>query len=360
MSTERRPEIIGLGKSRGTINITETDIANRMNDYRRKRHEREVPVEVFTRLARKTGARERGWNKEGEGASVLGIKAIPQALETANVSLEDIKALNVATGLPDFLGVPTGAIIMMELAGAQEYAVSTDDISAACPGSLHVLRRAYTDISSPYGLGGPQLAVACEPASKGINPSNPQTYPIFGDGGAALVIDLVEVKEARPKAKFTHGIDPRLLEKLYVPAGGSRRRVDEQALREHLDSIHMEGEEVKEQAIKKLVKISLKIMKLVGVTIEDIDLFIPHQANMQIIKPVGEQLGFPEEKVFTNIEKYGNTSAASIFIAMREAWEQGRLKRGDNLLIASFGAGLNFGAAFLPMDGLPYRSEVGE
>lgn len=346
---EMRPEIVGLGKSRGTKNVTNEDIANLINATLPA--DKQIPPKVFDRLARRTGVVDRGWNEVGEGASVLAIKAIPMALEMANVSLDDIKALNVATGLPDYFGVPTGVIIMMELGG--HYDISTDDTSAACPGFLHVLRKTYSDVSSQYGLGGPQLAVAAEPASKGINPLNHQTFPIFGDGGAAVVIDMIEVNKKEPKARFVHRIDPSLLYKLYVPAGGSRRRVDEAALRDNLDSIHMEGEEVKQEAIKRLIEVSKEVLRLSKMTVDDIDLFIPHQANLQIIKPVGEALKFREEKVMINIDHYGNTSAASMPIAMREAYEQGRLKRGDRVLLATFGAGLNFGAAVLPMNGLP-------
>ncbi|OGD84513.1 hypothetical protein A2696_02050 [Candidatus Curtissbacteria bacterium RIFCSPHIGHO2_01_FULL_41_13] len=354
MSTERRVEITGLGKSRGPLNITREQAAQNLAQAS-KDSERPTPAAVFARLMRRVGINERGWLLEGEGASHLGTIAVKQAMEMAGITIRDVKVMIVATGLPDYLGVPTGTIIANELGGNKKLA--TMDVSGACPGFIHGLRVVYESMTSPEGYGNPQICVAAEPASKGINPKVPETYVLFGDASGAFVMDLVNVDTSYPKFTFDYGIKPEYLYDLYVPAGGSRKRVDEEVLQNNLDCIVMNGEVVKEVAISCMCEIAESVLAKAKLTFGDIDLFIPHQANLEIIRAVGKKLGISENKVFVNIDRYGNTSAATVPVGVREAWEQGKVKRGNIILGVTFGAGLNYAGAVIPTNGLPDKNE---
>lgn len=154
---------------------------------------------------------------------------------------------------------------------------------------------------------------------------------------------------------FEFGGDGGYAKKLYVPAGGSSLPASRKTVEEHKHGLYMEGEVIKEQAVKWMVELSKKVLKKTGIPLEEVKLFVPHQANLQIIKAAVEELNFPMEKVIITIGHYGNTSAASIPTSMREAWEEGKLNRNDIVLVATFGAGLTFAAAVIPMVGLPKR-----
>lgn len=350
MSVEMRPEIIGLGKAQGSRVITNFDVAQMMDEHR-KDGERGIPAKVVDRLAKRVGLDKRGWLNEGEGASHLGTIATKQAMEMAGITIGDVKSVIVATGLPDYLGVPTGTIIVENLGGNQK--IQTADISGACPGFFHALKGVTDSLSNPYGIGGPQVCVAAEPASKGINARVPETYMLFGDGGGAFVMDLVDVDSSSPRFIFDFGNDPSLRENLYVPAGGSRIPTTRQSLEQNLNCIRMDGPIVKEAAIRYMTEIAESVLVKAHMTLADVDLVIPHQANLEIIKGVAENLQVPDEKLYVNIQRYGNTSAASVPIAIREAWEEGKLKKGDKVLAVTFGAGLNFAGAVIPMNALP-------
>lgn len=343
MSKEFRPEIIGFGKARGSRVVTNADVAEMLG----------LPPKVMERMAKSIGLIERGWCEDGESTSTMAAEAALKAIEMANIPRENIKAINVATGLPDYLGVPTGAILQ-EMLGVSTN-VATRDLSAACPGFMHALQLTYADLSSEYGLGGPQLTVASEVVSRAISPLRRQTFLLFGDGAGAVVLDNVEVDDTLPKAKFVFGADGRFLKDLYVPAGGSIMAITQEAIDQGLNCIDMNGQVVFEQAVARMCELAEKVLSETGAKLSDINLLIPHQANQQIIQAVAQKLDFPINRVFVNIGKYGNTSAASIPIGLTEAYEEGRLSRGDLVLSTTFGAGLNFGAALLPMNGLPER-----
>lgn len=352
MSVEMRPEIIGLGKSRGSQIITREQTAPIIAEDQDER-----TIAVTERMLRGVGIDKRGWLKEGEAASHLGTEAARQAMEMAGVTIENIKAVNVATGLPDYLGVPTGTIIVENLGGNPK--IRTADISGACPGFFHALSATVDSLSNPRGAGGPQVTVAAEPASKGINENVPETYALFGDGGGAFVMDVVEVDSTGRHFEFDWGNDPDLREDLYVPAGGSMQAVDAQALKEHLNCIRMNGQKIKKAAIHYMFAMAKSVMEKADISLDDVDLIIPHQANLQIIRGVKSELekefkkDIPEDKFYVNIQRYGNTSAASVPIAIREAWEEGRLKKSNTVLAVTFGAGLNFAGAVIPFNALP-------
>lgn len=195
--------------------------------------------------------------------------------------------------------------------------------------------------------------MASEILTSGIKESQRQTFILFGDGAGAVVVDNVEVDVSLPKAKFAFGADGSFVKDLYMPAGGTIRAIDHLAIDQGLNVLGMNGAVVKEQAVRRMCELAEKVLNETGASISDIDLFVPHQANLEIMTAVANKLNFPIERVFVNIQKYGNTSAASIPLAMTEAYEQGRLRKGDLVLSTTFGAGLGFGAALIPMNGLP-------
>lgn len=344
MSKEFRPEIIGLGKAFGSKVVTNADIDHMLG----------VRAGLVERMGKTVGLNERRWVGEGESTSTLAVKAALAAIEMAQIPREDIRVINVATSLSDYLAVPTSAQLQDKLGVPTNVAVR--DITAACPGFIHALQITYTDLSSPdYGMGGPQLTLASEILTAGIKESQRQTFILFGDGAGAVVVDNVEVDTTLPKAKFRFGADGSHVKDLYMPAGGTVQAIDKEAIDKGDNVLGMNGGVVKEQAVRRMCELAERVLGESGVKLSDIDLFVPHQANLEIITAVADKLGFPIERVFVNIQRYGNTSAASIPLAMTEAYEQGRLKRGDLVLSTTFGAGLGFGAALLPMNGLPEK-----
>ncbi len=363
MPVERRPEIIGLGKAHGSLLVTAQETAQAMVDRRAEEHESDPNVKLISlalaiRALRRYGIGDRYFCTSEEASSDMGTIAGKMALEMAGKSAKDIKNLPYATGLQDHLGVPTGTIVMKNLQG--NYNAATADISGACPGFVHALRTAYTDMTSEYGLGSPQMVIASEPASKGINKEYMKTWILFGDAAGAVVLDMVEVDPDCPKATFVYGMDPDMLPDLIVPAGGSREPTTIESIEQGRNMIKMDdGEKIKEAAIFNMTAIVKRLLEKSGLTLNEIDLVIAHQANLEIINGVRNKLSedfgeeIPSEKFYVNIQRYGNTSAATIPVAIREAWEEGRLKKGNKILIVTFGAGLNFAGAILPMNGLP-------
>lgn len=343
MSKELRPEIIGLGKASGSRVVTNADIDQMLG----------MRPGVVERLGKAVGLNERHWIVEGESTSTLAAKAAEAAMEMAQIDRNSIKSIYVATSLSDYLGVPTSAQLQDRLGIPTSVAVR--DITAACPGFIHALQITYADLSSPYGLGGPQLAVASEILTRGIKESQKQTFILFGDGAGAVVVDNVEVDESLPKAKFAFGADGSFMEQLYMPAGGTVMPIDQDTIDKGLNVLGMNGAVVKEQAVRRMCELAEYVLNETGATVSDIDLFVPHQANLEIMTAVASKLNFPIKRVFVNIQKYGNTSAASIPLALTEAYEEGRLKKGDLVMSTTFGAGLGFGAALIPMNGLPEK-----
>lgn len=360
MSVEMRPEMKGIGIGFPKWVITSDQTAQTLVDAREAQREKDpslkpISFELAKRALRRFGIGDRHFCSPEEASSDIGTIAAADALGMAQLDIKDIKNMPYATGLQDHMGVPTGTIVMKNLHG--NYEAATADISGACPGFIHALRTVYTDMTSPYGLGSPQMVIASEPASKGISTRDTSVWMLFGDAAGAVVLDMEEVDSSYPRAAFVYGMDPDMLHDLYVPAGGSREVLTEESIRLGRNLITMpDGEKVKKAAISNMCISVERVLQKTGLSLADIDLVIPHQANLEIIKGVARNLEVPDEKLYINIHRYGNTSAATIPVAMKEAWQEGRLKRGDILLAVTFGAGLNFAAAVLPMNGLPDAS----
>ncbi|MBI4179717.1 ketoacyl-ACP synthase III [bacterium] len=273
----------------------------------------------------RTGIERRHVLSEGESATDIGMAAAQQLFSDGKIDKSSIDALIVATATPEML-FPSTACILTHKLGLN--GVPAFDFSAACSGFLYGLSIAKSYIES--GTFRSILLVCVEALSRIVDWKDRNTCVLFGDGAGAAVITATE--DDRRIRSILIGADGQYQEYLYVPLGGT---------------IAMSGRDVFQVACRKMTEAATQALADAHLTIDDIDLVIPHQANTRIILQVAKQLRIPEDKLFVNIQSYGNTSAASIPIAYREAELAGRVKPGANLLFVAFGGGFTWGSAVL-------------
>ena len=294
---------------------------------------------IMTRV----GIKERRILKgEGVGLSYMGIRAVKQLLEKTNLNPEEVEVVLTATTTPDH-HFPTTSSIIAYHTGCKN--AMTFDMQGACAGFLYALETGANYIRS--GRYKRLLVVATEKMSAAVDVTDRQTLPLFGDGsGCALLEAKVvegEAKEGVIDALFrTDGIGR---EHLIMYSGGSVSPATADTVARHEHFVHQDGQHVFKHAIKGMVDSCQKVLERNNLTEEDITWVVPHQANLRIIDMVTRLLGIPSEKVMINIQKYGNTSSATIPICLSE-WES-KLKKGDKLILTSFGAGYTWGAVYL-------------
>jgi 3-oxoacyl-[acyl-carrier-protein] synthase III len=289
-------------------------------------------------ITERTGIKERRIADPSQAASDLALPAARQALEAARLEAADVELVVVATVTPDMFFPSTGSLLASAL-GADDAAAY--DLSAGCTGFMYAIAQAYGALAG--GLTQNALVVGSETLSKIVNWHDRSTCVLFGDGAGAVVIERV------PEGGFLGfelGSDGEGGKDLAVPAGGSRRPPTEQTVQQELHFLQMNGREVYKFATRVLVSSAEKLLEECGLTVDDIDLYIPHQANKRIIDHAARNLGIPEEKVFVNLQKYGNTSSASIPLCLAEAVAGGRLTKGTRVLMTGMGAGLTWGSAY--------------
>jgi 3-oxoacyl-[acyl-carrier-protein] synthase-3 len=289
-------------------------------------------------ITERTGIKERRIADPSQAASDLALPAARQALEAARLEAADVELVVVATVTPDMFFPSTGSLLASAL-GADDAAAY--DLSAGCTGFMYAIAQAYGALAG--GLTQNALVVGSETLSKIVNWHDRSTCVLFGDGAGAVVIERV------PEGGFLGfelGSDGEGGKDLAVPAGGSRRPPTEQTVQQDLHFLQMNGREVYKFATRVLVSSAEKLLEECGLTVDDIDLYIPHQANKRIIDHAARNLGIPEEKVFVNLQKYGNTSSASIPLCLAEAVAGGRLTKGTRVLMTGMGAGLTWGSAY--------------
>lgn len=295
-------------------------------------------------ISTRTGIKERRVLESGKASSDMGIKASKKALEDANLSPEDIDLVIVATMTSDMI-TPSTACIVQDKLGCKNAAAF--DISAACSGFIYGLSVAYGLIKS--GIYKNILLVATEAMSRILDWEDRSTCILFGDGAGAAVIS--EVPEGKGILELELGADGSGTDFLLIPAGGSKCPSTSETIENRGQYLKMEGGEVFKFAVRKIDETCKSIMKKAGLDSDDIDLFIPHQANTRIIDSAVKKLKIPKEKTFVNLNKYGNMSAASIPVALDEALKEGKIKDGDNILLVGFGGGLTWGSAILKWHG---------
>ncbi|PUB98776.1 ketoacyl-ACP synthase III [Helicobacter pylori] len=296
-------------------------------------------------IEKRTGIKERRFASNEEKSSDLGVIAAKQAIERAHLTPKDIDLVVVATLSPDFLAMPSTACVLSAKLGIENKPAF--DISAACTGFIYLLSVAKAYVES--GMCENVLIVGAEKTSSVLDFKDRGTCILFGDGAGACVIGRTKrLKESILDVQIS--ANGNFSNYLYTPRTLKPTPFNskEEALEPFL---RMKGNEVFKLAVKTLLKDVEMILEKNALKPEDVRLFIPHQANFRIIQAVREHLDFKDEQVVLTVHKYGNTSAASIPMAMSEAYEEGRLKKGDLMLLDAFGGGLTWGSALVYFGG---------
>ena len=286
-------------------------------------------------IRERTGIEERRIAPEGMNTSHMATEAAKRALEMAKLDASDIDLIIVATLTGD-MPIPSTACIVQANLGAANAAAF--DLHAACSGFVMGVITASSYINS--GIYKNILVIGAEILSRKVNWKDRSTCILFGDGAGAAVVS--EVPEGYGIKGVDMGADGNGGVSLCIPAGGTAVTANDQRIEEGLTFIHMDGPEVYKFAVKTMSKTVLHSLERSNMELEELDFFIPHQANTRIIDSAAKRLKLSAEKVFVNLPKYGNTSAASVAIALDEALRSGQFKRGDNVAFAGFGAGLTW------------------
>ena len=288
-------------------------------------------------ITSRTGIKERRIADKDTASSDIAYEAAEKALKAASVNPSDLDVIIVGTITPDFIFPSTGCVVQSLLGAEKAYAF---DLMAGCSGFLYTLHVAQGIIKS--GAAEKILVIGVDTLSKVTDFEDRSTCILFGDGAGAAVLTASDEPGILSSILNSDGRDWDLL---YVPAGGSRTPIAEEVLKTRDQYIKMKGNDVFKVAVKSMESATINAIKEAGLAPEDIDLFVPHQANQRILEAVRKRLNFPEEKVFVNLDRYGNTSGASVPLALDEAIRQGRVKEGNLVLFAAFGAGFTWGAS---------------
>ena len=293
-------------------------------------------------IRQRTGIVERRIADEDMATSDLGIRAARQAIKMAEIDPLDIDMIIVGTATPDTL-FPSTACYVQKGIGAKK-AVAFD-LSAACAGFIYGLDLADGMIKS--GRYDTILVIGGEIFNKILDWTDRGTCVLFGDGAGAAILQGTDEPKGILSSYIGSDGDYSDVNLLGMPAGGSRMPPSHETIDQKLHTIKMRGREVFKLGVRIMPEAAQHALNLAGLTVDDIDLLIPHQANMRIIEAVGDRLGIPREKVFVNVDKYGNTSAATTIIALDEAIREERAKPGDLVLMVTFGAGLTWGSTVI-------------
>jgi len=291
-------------------------------------------------IVERTGIRTRHIADPSQATSDLALEAALKALADADTKPEELDLIIVGTETPDYK-YPSTACLLQEKLGASKAAAF--DLSAGCCGFLYGLGVGSQTIAS--GLYKKILVVGAETLSRIINWTDRGTCVLFGDGAGAAVLGRVE--EGYGILGVELGADGTGAKHLIQPAGGSRNPATHDTVDNHGHTIHMDGQDVFKFAARKMPYACKQVLQKAGLTMNDIALLVPHQANLRIIENAMHRLNIDKERVWINIDKHGNTSAACIPICLTEAQEAGRLKKGDNVILVAFGAGLAWAGTLL-------------
>lgn len=326
-SAQRRSVILGTGSELPSKVVTNHDL--------------EKMVETSDEwITVRTGIKERRVLEEGKGNADMAFRAAQRALKDAQIEATDLDAIIMGTVTPDY-PFPSSACVLEDMLGARN--VFSFDVGAACSGFLNALSVADSFIRT--GQINNALVVGSDALSRLLNWQDRGTCILFGDGAGAVVLGASENGSGILSTRLR--TDGSYVKQLYVPAGGSLKPATPETVRRNEHTITMNGKEVFKIAVRSMEEISRQALAEADVPVSQVSLVIPHQANRRIIVALAERLGIPMERVMVNLEKYGNTSAASIPVALDEAKRQGRIKPGDIVLLNAFGAGFAWGAAVI-------------
>ncbi len=288
-------------------------------------------------ITTRTGIKQRHKAADGEYTSLFAVRAARQAIEKARIDASDIDLIICATVTPDQILPATGCLIQAEL-GAHRAAAF--DLVAACSGFLYGLTLANQMIRSDQSRYA--LVIGAEILTQYVDYTDRGTCVIFGDGAGAAVLGQTTGERGILSSRIRS--DGRFAEQLFSPGGGTRLPATAETLSDGMHFFKMRGNELFKVAVRSMTEVSTEVLSEAGYKPEDIKLFVPHQANQRITDAVADRLGVEESKVYSNIAMHGNTSSASIPIALDECVEAGTIKEGDLVLMASFGGGATWGA----------------
>lgn len=294
-------------------------------------------------ISTRTGIKERRIADKSENTSDLAYKAAVKAIEKAKISVDDIDLIILATISPDAPMPSTACYLQKKLKAFNAVAF---DISAACSGFIYGVSIAKAFISS--GMYKRILLVGVEALSRVTDWTDRNTCVLFGDGAGAMIFEASETENDIVSTYL--GTDGTHTDILNIPAGGSAIPTTKETVEQRLHFVKMLGKEVFKVAVSKMALAVNKAQELVGLTDKDIDLYVPHQANIRIIEAVAKKAGVTNEKVYVNVHKYGNMSAATTIVALDEAYQEGRIKKGNLIELVAFGAGLTWGACILKIN----------
>lgn len=300
-------------------------------------------------IVSRTGIRERRIAADDETTTILSVRASRDALAVAGLDPAELDLVIVATCTPDYPLPATSVLVATELGATR---AAGFDLQAACSGFLYGLASGTSFVRS--GMYRNVLVIGVEILSRFLNWSDRSTCVLFGDGAGAVVIQASD----QPGGMLGMDLfsDGTGCESIIVPAGGTIHPASHETVDARQHAIKMLGSEVYKYATRQMGESALAALRNAGMTVDDVDQFVFHQANLRIINSVQKQFGIPDAKTFVNIEKYGNTSAASVPMALTEAVASGRIKQGDRVLMVAFGAGYTAGAAVVEWTADPTRA----
>lgn len=291
-------------------------------------------------ITTRTGIRERHIAADGEFTSDLAARAAEQALESAGVSAQDIDLIVLGTITGDYPWPATACLVQQKIGATRAFAF---DVSAACSGFVYALDAATRQIEA--GAVRRALVIGAEAFSRIIDWEDRNTCVLFGDGAGAVVLEA-DSGDSGVLATALHS-DGSYCELLYQPGFGTRIPPTPDAIEQKLHTIKMQGNEVFKVAVRMLSEVALEVLDKGGVSVDELRWLIPHQANRRILDATAKRLGLTEDRVYINLDRYGNTSAATIPIALDEAVRGGQVKAGDLLVLDAFGGGFTWGAVLL-------------
>ena len=312
-----------------------------------------VPENVFTNfdfekiidtsdewIRTRTGIVERRFASKDQATSDLACEAALKAIKNAKINKEDVDMIILATTTPDYIAQGASCIVQNKL-GLKN--IPCFDVNAACTGFIYSLSVAYALVNSK--LYKNILVIGAETLTRIIDIKNRNTAVLFGDGAAATIVG--EVEEGYGFLGFSIGAEGEDDMILKVPAGGSKKPNDEETVKNRENFVIMKGQEVFKFAVRVLPKVTLEALKKAKLNVQDLSMIFPHQANLRIIESAAKRMKFPLEKFYMNLSRYGNTSSASVGIALGEAIEKGLVKKGDNIALTGFGGGLTYGSVII-------------
>jgi len=304
-------------------------------------------------ITSRTGIRERRVAAADETTASMAAVAGLRAIRTAGIEPDDIDLILLGTLTPDYWMPSTAALVKEAIGNTRAAAM---DVSAACSGFVYAFASAQAWISA--GLARHVLVIGAELLTRFLDYTDRSTCILFGDGAGAVVLSASDEPGGALGVELT--TEPQGAYMIWLPAGGAKSPPSSETIARGEHFIRMEGRETYRFATKTMATTALESVRRSGLTPDDVALFIPHQANVRIIEAVAKGLDLPMDRMYTNVQKYGNTSAASVPIALAEAVNEGRLKVGDNVTIVAFGAGFTSGAVTINWTADPARGVAGD